>query len=134
MRQNASLQGQAAETRAEGWLIGQGLQTLDRNWHCREGELDLVMLDGDTLCFVEVKYRHYGSMVDAAACVDFRKQQRLIKAAARWLGAHEPRAELPCRFDVVTVSPHKPDSDDTSWSNTGSHYHYRWIKDAFSSE
>ena len=49
--------GQAAETQALKYLQGQGLQLLTRNWRCKGGELDLVMLDADTVVFVEVRYR-----------------------------------------------------------------------------
>lgn len=134
MKQNASLVGRTAETRAEGWLVGQGLRTLDRNWRCREGELDLVMMDDDTLCFVEVKLRHCHSMVDAAAAVDFTKQQRLIKAAALWLATHESWADFPCRFDVIAVSSAQTGKSDSPDGNTDGQHQYHWLKDAFHSE
>ncbi|MDF2491420.1 MAG: hypothetical protein K0S77_4042, partial [Pseudomonas sp.] len=50
-------QGQLAERQAMAFLQAQGLQLLAQNWRCRGGELDLVMLDRDTVVFVEVRYR-----------------------------------------------------------------------------
>ncbi len=49
--------GKDAERQALEHLQHQGLRLLAQNWSCKRGELDLVMLDGDTVVFVEVRYR-----------------------------------------------------------------------------
>ena len=72
-----------------------------RNWHCRHGEIDLVMRDADTLVFVEVRHRGHGAMVEAADSIDARKQQRLRNAAELYLATHGVSATRACRFDVV---------------------------------
>jgi putative endonuclease len=94
--------GLHGERIAAAYLTDLGLQVLDRNWRCREGELDLVARDGDALVFCEVKTRRgtgYGHPVEA---VTPRKQARLRRLAQRWLSAHDEHApEL--RFDVVGV-------------------------------
>ncbi|WDY58891.1 YraN family protein [Pseudomonas sp. PSKL.D1] len=112
--------GQAAETQALEHLQGQGLQLLARNWRCKGGELDLVMLDTDTVVFVEVRYRLHAGFGGALESIDVRKQKRLVLAASAFL-QHEARwADYPCRFDVVALQ--------------GSHHAGRplqWLKNAF---
>lgn len=107
--------GQQAETLACRFLEGQGLRLLRRNWRCKRGELDLVMLDGDTVVFVEVRYRRHSAWGGAIESIDWRKRQRLVTAAQLFL-QWEPRwADKPCRFDVVTLGPGQSD----------------WIRNAF---
>jgi len=116
-RRLAWLLGRNTEQRAERLLRRAGLRTLDRNWRCKGGELDLVMQDGDTLVFVEVRRRSRRDRASAAESLDRRKRRRLVHAARRYLQTlrHEPL----CRFDVVAVDG--PEGDDT----------LRWIKSAF---
>ena len=96
--------GQAAEDRALDHLQARGLAPLARNFHCRGGELDLVMLDGGTLVFVEVRSRRSERYGSAAASITPRKQARLTLAARYFLARHPQHAARPCRFDVVTVT------------------------------
>jgi putative endonuclease len=94
--------GAHGERIAAAFLTDAGLRVLDRNWRCRDGELDIVARDGDALVFCEVKTRRgtgYGQPVEA---VGRAKQRRLRTLAQRWLAAHDEHApEL--RFDVVGV-------------------------------
>ncbi|MBO3277614.1 YraN family protein [Pseudomonas schmalbachii] len=95
--------GRAAEAMARTHLERHGLRLLAQNWLCRRGELDLVMLDGDTVVFVEVRSRRHQAWGGAAESVDARKRQRLVATAEHFL-QQEPRwARHPCRFDVVAV-------------------------------
>ena len=96
--------GAAAERRAGAWLRRRGLHALDANYRCRAGEIDLVMRDGDTLVFVEVRYRSRDSFGGGAESVDRAKQRRLIRAASRYLQQHPRWANAVCRFDVVSLS------------------------------
>ncbi|UHD18906.1 YraN family protein [Thiocapsa bogorovii] len=84
------------------YLKRRHLQPIARNHRCRFGEIDLVMRDGETLVFVEVRYRRSDRFGSPAETVDRRKQQRLTAAASHYLQAHP--TVLPCRFDVVAVS------------------------------
>jgi putative endonuclease len=95
--------GQAAETQALEYLQGQGLQLLARNWRCKGGELDLVMLDADTVVFVEVRYRLHADFGGALGSIDGRKQKRLVLAATLFLQKESRWADHPCRFDVVAL-------------------------------
>ncbi|MBP6018509.1 MAG: YraN family protein [Burkholderiaceae bacterium] len=101
--------GQAAETLAAQELTQAGLLLLAQNLRCKAGEIDLIAMDGATLVFIEVRKRqslHYGG---AAASVNRRKQQRLIRAAQYFLPLLTRRyfAGLtpPCRFDVISIEP-----------------------------
>ena len=94
--------GDAFEQRACRELERAGLKALARNYNTRHGELDLVMRDGDTVVFVEVRYRKSASHGDAATSVTASKQAKLIHAAQHWLAAHPQHARRPCRFDVVS--------------------------------
>jgi putative endonuclease len=93
--------GAAFEYRARAALEAAGLQLLAHNYLTRRGELDLVMREGDTIVFVEVRYRRHAGHGDATASVTARKRGRVILAARQWLGAHPEHAQRPCRFDVV---------------------------------
>jgi putative endonuclease len=109
--------GVAAEAAACRFLEAQGLRLLERNFRCRNGEIDLIMRDGPVVALVEVRSTvRFGG---AAGSVDWKKQQRLI-AAARYLTL--VRSELrkhPFRFDVIALEPQGPD------------LRINWIKDAF---
>ena len=93
--------GAAAETAALALLQSAGLQLLARNARSRFGELDLVMRDGDTLVFVEVRQRSGAGFGGALASLDARKCRQVIRAARGWLAAHPAWAQATCRFDVV---------------------------------
>lgn len=94
--------GAAFERRACAELERAGLALLARNYTTRLGELDLVMRDGDTVVFVEVRYRVRAGHGDAAGSVTRAKQDKLIRTAQLWLAAHPHHAQRPCRFDVVS--------------------------------
>jgi len=98
---NARTSGAVCEERALGLLQRAGLRLLARNFNTRFGELDLVMRDGETLVFVEVRYRKYHAYGGGAASVGAVKRERLMKAAQLFLQAHPKLAALPCRFDVL---------------------------------
>ncbi|UTW06798.1 YraN family protein [Pseudomonas benzenivorans] len=96
--------GQAAEALARQHLERQGLRLLAQNWRCRRGELDLVMLDADTVVFVEVRYRRHAAWGGAVASVDARKRDRLTTAAMLFLQQESHWAKHPCRFDVIAIN------------------------------
>jgi putative endonuclease len=94
--------GAAFEQRACEELERAGLKLLVRNYTTRYGELDLVMRDGDTVVFVEVRHRLRASHGDAAASITTGKQMKLTQTAQLWLAAHPQHAQRACRFDVVS--------------------------------
>lgn len=115
--------GRRAEERAERFLIAQGLATIARNHRFARGEIDLVMLEGDSLVFVEVRHRGSDSFGSAAESVYVVKQRRLIATAQHFLQSHQQHAQRNCRFDVVIVSLPAAATD----ADAG----IEWIRDAF---
>lgn len=95
--------GRHAETVARKYLTAQGLRLLERNFRIPAGEIDLIMADGDTVVFVEVRYRHGQGFGGALESVGPRKQRRLVRAAAAWLQRRRG-PEPPARFDVVALA------------------------------
>lgn len=106
--------GKEAENRAAAFLQQQGLRLVERNYRCRMGEIDLLMVHGDTLVFVEVRFRRSAGFGGAAASITGHKQRRLIHAAQHYL--QQQAKQPPCRFDAVLLDGGK----------------IEWIKDAFS--
>ena len=103
-RTQRQLIGQAAENIAAGFLRAKGLEILERNFLRRLGDLDIVARDGDILVIAEVRTRASNRYGGAAASVDARKQQRIIRAASQLLQQRKDLARLRVRFDVIAVS------------------------------
>ncbi len=104
--------GAAGEDAAEGFLRMSGYRIVARNVRTKVGELDFVALDGETLCFIEIKARasaEYGRAIEA---VGPQKQRRLAKAALLFLAKN--RSQRPCRFDVLGLDRGR----DGAWSFT----------------
>ena len=96
--------GQITENIAEQYLRQQGLVFIDKNVHCRQGEIDLIMRDNDTLVFVEVKYRKNNHFGGAIYAISYQKQKKIKHSVAFYLhksGLNE--YNTPCRCDVVTL-------------------------------
>ncbi|SDT77736.1 YraN family protein [Actinoplanes derwentensis] len=96
--------GAYGERLAARHLEGNGLELLQRNWRCAEGEIDLILRDGDDVVFCEVKTRRTTAFGPPAAAVDHRKVRRLRQLASRWLTEAGVRA-AQIRFDVVEILP-----------------------------
>jgi putative endonuclease len=114
-RNNPQQSGQAAEALARQFLEQRGLRLLAQNWRCRLGELDLVMLDSDTVVFVEVRYRRYSAWGGAAESVDARKREKLSRAAQHFLQQESRWARHPCRFDVIAITADSPAPAPLNW-------------------
>jgi putative endonuclease len=118
--------GNDAEDACCAWLKKQGLKLLTRNYHSRRGELDLVMQDGVTVVFIEVRYRKNDLFGGAVESVTPAKQQKLRATAEQYL-QKETRLQNG-RFDVVAMTP----AIETSESKRpASGYTFNWIKNAF---
>ena len=103
-RTQQQLIGQRAENIAADFLRDQGLEILERNYLRRVGELDIVARDRDVLVIAEVRTRRTDRYGGAAASVDPRKQQRLIRATRQLLQQRRDLSRLAVRFDVVAMS------------------------------
>lgn len=111
--------GQLVERTAETWLKRQGLKPVLRNYHCRAGELDLVMQKGDQLVIVEVKHRRHGALVSGAESITLSKQKKMTLTTMHLLQRHPELSELAVRFDLVAVT------------GSGGDQQVEWIRDAF---
>ena len=107
-RTTKQITGQAGEDAALTHLKQHGLRLVQSNFRCKVGEIDLIMQDGASLVFVEVRKRADARHGGAAASVTYAKQRRLIRAAQFYL----QRYKMPpaCRFDVVAI-----DGDNMNW-------------------
>ncbi|MGH8727475.1 MAG: YraN family protein [Burkholderiales bacterium] len=107
------MKGDAAETEALQHLVSQGLKLLARNYRCRFGEIDLILEDGATLVFVEVRKRTGSGFGGAVDSITAAKRARLVATAKHYLSR---RKSSPCRFDAVLLQGAEP---------------IRWVKNAF---
>ena len=98
--------GQQAETLALSWLQQRGLVCVARNYRCRMGEIYLIMHDGTTLVFVEVRQRRSARFGGAAASITPAKQARLVRTAEHYL--HTLPSLPPYRFDAVLLDGQQP--------------------------
>lgn len=110
--------GERAEQKALRYLLSQGLKSVTKNFRGRGGEIDLIMLHGDCLAFIEVRYRRSMHFAHPAVTVDRHKQRKILQTAALFLAREQRYARHTMRFDVVSI--------------TGSgHDTIEWIQDAF---
>lgn len=95
--------GLTGEQQAEKYLCGQGMAVVARRYRAQDGEIDLILTDGETVVFCEVKARPAGSRGAGLAAVTPAKQRRMTHAALNFLVEREWMAR-PVRFDVVEIT------------------------------
>ena len=107
---NKRSQGSIYEQKARVYLETQGLKFIAANQTFKCGELDLVMADGDTVVFVEVRQRKSNRFGSAVESIDYRKQQKWLNAANMWLFTKRKQSldTAKCRFDVVAFEGDNP--------------------------
>lgn len=107
---NKRSQGSIYEQKARAYLETQGLKFIAANQTFKCGELDLVMADGDTIVFVEVRQRKSSRFGSAVESIDYRKQQKWLNAANMWLFTKRNQSldTAKCRFDVVAFEGDNP--------------------------
>ena len=91
------------ELKASDYLTKKGYQIIERNYRCRIGEIDIIAIERDCLCFIEVKYRKNEKTGDPLEAVDKRKQQKIIRTAQYYLLTHSKYQSVKCRFDAVGI-------------------------------
>lgn len=97
--------GRYGERVAARILAEAGMVVLDRNWRCREGEIDVLARDGETLVVCEVKTRRSETSGTALEAVTEEKLAKLRVLAEVWLAQHPDVGRVNVRFDVVAVTP-----------------------------
>lgn len=103
--------GRFGEQLAAQRLTEAGMQILERNWRCREGELDIVAQDGHELVVVEVKTRSSDAFGVPAQAVTGAKAARIRTLTMLWLAGHRERSWPVIRFDVVAVTRRRDSVD-----------------------
>ncbi|PMR76888.1 YraN family protein [Billgrantia endophytica] len=116
-RTDARARGAHIERLAAEWLTARGLMLVASNQHAKGGEIDLVMRDGDTLVFIEVRHRADSRHGHPLETITATKQRRLIRAARFYLARN--RLSCPCRFDALAVTGAPPVLD------------FEWVQGAF---
>jgi putative endonuclease len=96
--------GDAGEEFAARWYIEAGFTVVDRNWRCRDGELDLVVAGEGLVVFCEVKTRRGEQFGAPFEAVTVTKQRRIRGLAARWLSEHSDTRAAQLRFDVASIT------------------------------
>ena len=94
--------GGEGERVAEDYLTDKGYRVIERSYRCKIGQIDLVMRDGDTIVFVEVKNRSSSVFGRPEEAVDGRKQRKLMRLAEAFL-LYRRITDVPVRFDVVAI-------------------------------
>lgn len=102
--------GQAAEIIAAQYLNAQGLKLIARNYRSRFGEIDLIMQDGASLVFVEVRLRKSKLFGGAEESITASKQHKIVITAEYYLQQH---GNQNCRFDVILMD--KEDAQNVTW-------------------
>ncbi len=95
--------GADRETLAAEYLASRGMNIRERNFRCRQGEIDIIGYHEGYLVFTEVKYRRTAESGSAPEAVDFRKQHRICRVADYYRYLHRLGDDCPVRYDVVAV-------------------------------
>jgi putative endonuclease len=102
--------GLAAEQLAATFLLNNGLKLVTQNYHCKYGEIDLIMKESKTLVFIEVRLRSNSQFGSAAASITSHKQRKLILTAQHYL---QQFGDCECRFDAILMN--KADIQNIEW-------------------
>lgn len=116
-------QGEDAELACYDHLRAMGLKPVEKNFSCRYGEIDLIMLDKKTLVFVEVRFRKDKSFGGGLESITNAKQAKLRKTAELYLQQNNQHKNA--RFDVVSMSK------NTQTKSGQPSYNFDWVTDAF---
>ncbi|MCK5395431.1 MAG: YraN family protein [Gammaproteobacteria bacterium] len=116
-------QGKDAEVACYKYLKSQGLKLVDKNFSCRSGEIDIIMLDKTTLVFIEVRFRKNNTFGGGLESITHSKQKKLRNTAELYLQQNNQYKNA--RFDVVSMSKNTQTSSDKP------EYTFEWITNAF---
>lgn len=114
-RESTRSVGARKEETAASWLMKKGVRILERNFRCKQGEIDIIGRDNEYLVFFEVKYRKNFSAGSASEAVGPEKQKKIRKVSDYYRMLHGYPLDTPVRFDVVAIDGGR----------------LEWIRDAF---
>jgi putative endonuclease len=119
---NSNIVGRQVEKASLVYLKKQGLRLLNKNFHSKMGEIDLIMLEENTVVFIEVRYRKKSSYGDPIETVGYHKRRKLLLTAQYYLQTQRQNKNDSCRFDILGVSTYNAELN------------FNWLKNAFSFE
>lgn len=119
-------QGEHFENLALEHLNKHELQLLERNYHCKLGEIDLILLDKNQLVFTEIRSRSESEFGTALESITPRKQHKIRRTAQYWLQNNPSYRKHICRFDCIGF-----DLVDHNTQKENCSYELSWIKNAF---
>ena len=131
MEQHKHLLGQWAEQTALLFLQSQQYQYVNKNYHSRFGEIDLIVKRGNELVFVEVKARSAGSYAGACEVISYSQQRKIIKTAQFFLQRYPNYYNFDCRFDVICFDFPQKLAKTVQPNFSKLKYDQQWIKHAF---
>ncbi len=99
--------GGQVEEAVSDYLLAHGFEIIERNYRCRQGEIDIIAKEGGYYVFIEVKYRSKEDYGIPAEAVGTAKQRRISKVALQYLYSHNLGEDTPVRFDVAGVFQNK---------------------------
>ena len=102
--------GTEKEEAACGYLEQNGVRIAERNFRCRQGEIDIIGYDGEYLVFFEVKYRGSDAKGSASQAVGVKKQHKICRVSDYYRMIHRCPDNTPIRFDVIAI-----DKDKIEW-------------------
>ena len=111
--------GHAYERIAEKYLTKKDHTIKTRNYHTKRGEIDLIMQDGNTIVFIEVRYRKSSLYGTAEETITKTKQSKIIYSAKHYIAKFK-LWNMNARFDVITIKP-----------NSSNQIEINWLKNAF---
>jgi len=94
--------GRQGEEAVQRYLIEKGYRILERNFRFHHREVDIIAVKGDTLVFVEVKFRARGDFGQGSEAVTDMKKRNII-SVARYYIHKKGLYELNVRFDVASL-------------------------------
>ncbi|MDD2945512.1 YraN family protein [Acinetobacter haemolyticus] len=123
--------GQWAEQQTLILLQAQGFQLIVANYHCRYGEIDLIVQQAQELVFVEVKARSVTQYAQSFESISFSKRRKIMKSALCFLHAHPELQTFYCRFDVICFDFLQQFAKTIQQDFSKFTYDQQWIENAF---
>ena len=109
--------GAQKEKQVCAYLLSMGIDIRERNFRCRQGEVDIIGYDGDYLVFFDVKYRGNVKKGSAAEAVGYTKQKKICRVADYYRMLHRCMDDTPIRFDVIAI-----DGEEITWIKNAFYY------------
>lgn len=94
--------GNYGESLAESYLVSLGVLIIDKNFKCKQGEIDLICRDDNYITFIEVKTRYSSQFETPADSVTYKKQRKIFKTAQFYIMINMLQ-NMNFRFDVIEV-------------------------------